>query len=48
MEARPVSQVHKYRILALPYPPSTRFSERLLADMRVTQECLMDRVSASL
>ena len=44
----PVSEVDKYRILALPYPVEWQVFWRVLADMGVTRERLMDRMGARL
>jgi hypothetical protein len=44
----PVSPAHKYLILALPYPVEYQVFWRVLADMGMTRERLMDRMSASL
>jgi hypothetical protein len=42
-----LSQANQCRILALPYPVEHQVFWRLLADMGVTQERLMDRMGAS-
>ena len=42
-----LSQADRYRILALPYPVEYQAFWRVLADMGVTKERLMDRMGAS-
>ena len=42
-----LSQANQCRILALPYPVEHQVFWRLLADMGVTPERLMDRMGAS-
>lgn len=44
----PVSPADRHRILALPYPVESRVFWRLLDDLGVTRERLMDRMGASL
>lgn len=41
-----LSRADKSRVLALPYPVDDRAFWRLLADLGVTQERLMDRLGA--
>jgi hypothetical protein len=43
----PLSRADQYRILALPYPVEYDDFWRVLAGLGVTQQCLMDRMSAS-
>lgn len=42
-----LSLADQYRILALPYPVGRQVFWRLLADLGVTQERLMERLGAS-
>jgi hypothetical protein len=42
-----LSRADQYRILALPYPVGRQVFWRMLADLGVTQERLMERLGAS-
>lgn len=42
-----LSEAHRYRILASPYPVAHQTFWQMLADLGVTQQRLMDRMGAS-